>query len=207
MGDILKNVEKWVNEYIKNIDLKNIEWIQLNSIELDEFLQKNYLDIELWEYVHDKKANSLYPVLLGMYYLNWNSPTNEKECNFLLGVVDNSIGKKTIVGSIIYLDEYFLFNAQKEPLTYISIIEVNSFFRNKGIYKKMCEIFFDFAKPKQHILISEQTEMGKKCKVYEILKKTAIKKGFKKYILEDNYQLVYSDLREILCSKQKKLKK
>ena len=137
----MTNIEKWTNDYIKNIDSKKIEWIRLNSTELDEFLQKNYLDKELWEYVHDKEANSLYPTLLGMHYLNLYSPLNEKEYSFLLGIVNNSIGKKTIVCSITYLDEYFVFNGQEEPLTYVSTIEVNSFFRNQGLCKKCVKYF------------------------------------------------------------------
>lgn len=203
----MTNVEKWINDYIKNIDLKNIEWIKLNSTELDEFLQINYFDRELWEYVHDNDANSLYSTLLGMHYLNLYSPTNNKEYSFLLGIVNNSISKKTIVCSITYLDEYFIFTDQKVPLTYISTIEVNSFFRNQGLCKKVCEIFFDFINPNQHILTSRQSEMGKKCKVYNILRKAAIKKGFEKYILEDNYNLDNSRLHEMICSNPKILKK
>lgn len=204
---ILMNIEKWINEYIKNLDLKNIEWIKLNSTELEEFLKKNYFDQELWEYVHDKDANRVFPTLLGMHYLNVYSPVNGKDYSFLLGVIDNSIGKKTIVCSIVYLDEYFIFNDQKEPLTYISTIEVNSFFRNKGLCKKSCEIFLNFIKPNQHILMSGQSEIGKKCKVYESLMKTAVNNGFEKYVLEDNYHLRNSELHEIVCSKSKILKK
>lgn len=125
----------------------------------------------------------------------------------MLGVVDNSIDKKTIICSIVYLDRYFIFVKQQEPLTYVSTVEVNSFFRNQGVYKKMCDIFFDFINPNQHILTSRQSEMGKKCKVYEILKKAAIKKSFEKCILEDNYGLSNLELEQMVCYKQKLLKK
>lgn len=76
------NIEQWINDYIRNIDLESIEWIQLDSIGLDEFLKNNYLDTKLWEYVHDKEANSLYPTLLGMKYLNLHSPINGKNIVF-----------------------------------------------------------------------------------------------------------------------------
>lgn len=203
----MTSIEKWIENYIKNIDLKNIYWIHLNSTELDEFIQKNYLDKELWEYVHDKEANSLYPPLLGMHYLNLYSPINEKKYSFLLGIANNNIGKKTIVCSVTYLNEYFIFNGQEEAFTYVSTIEVNSFFRNRGLCKKMSEIFFDFINPKQHILISKQSEMGKKCKVYQILKRIATQKGFEKQILEYDHNLSYTKLHEMIYHKQKILKK
>lgn len=202
----MQDIEKWINEYIKNINLEKIEWIQLNSVELNEFIEKNYLDRKLWEYVHDKNENSIYKKLLGMCYLNFSSPKNAKKYNFLLGIVNNNIDKKTIVCSIIYLDEYFMFTNQKEPVTYISTIEVNSYFRNQGIYKRMCDILFDFINKNQHIIISKQSELGKKCKVYDILIETAIKKEFDKYIFEANDDLSNSEIYDILCLKQKTLR-
>ena len=36
--------DKWIDSYIKNIDLNKIEWICLKGDELDEFYQNNYLD-------------------------------------------------------------------------------------------------------------------------------------------------------------------
>ena len=65
-------------------------------------------------------------------------------------------------------EEYYIFTNQNTPLTYISTIEVNSYFRNKGIYKKSCKAILNFLKYDQHILISKQSEMGKKCKVFEL---------------------------------------
>ncbi len=122
----MENMHKWINDYIKNVNLDEIEWIKLNATELDTFLEDNYLDKEEWEYVHDENANGLYPTLLGMNYLNINSPINDKESSFLLGIVNNSIGKKTIVAATIYLEEYFIFTDQEIPVTCISTMEVNS---------------------------------------------------------------------------------
>ena len=201
-GFVLDITEKWINDYIKNIDLENIEWVKLNSNQLYEFIQNNYLDKELWQYVIDGNSN-IYPRLLGMHYLNLDSPINKKEHNFLLGIVDNNIGKKTIVCAVTYLDDYFVFDNQNEPLTYVSSVEVNSFFRNQGIYKKVCEVFFEFIINNQHILISKQSEMGKKCKVHEILKDIGIKKGFDKCIWEENCGLENLKLYEIICDNQK----
>ena len=202
----MTNEEKWIKEYIENIDLKNIEWIKLNSTELNEFFKKNYLDKGLCEYVCNKVDN-LYPTPLGMHYLNFCSPINFPQCSFLLGVVDNIVGKKTIVCSITYFDEYFTFADQIEPLTYISTIEVNSFFRNQGLCKRIFEIFFDFINPNQYILTSQLSLLGRECKVYDILIKSAIKKGFEKSISKDNHNLGNSQLRAMICYKSKTLKK
>ena len=203
----MKNLDKWINNYIKNVNLDEIEWIKLNTTELDSFLEDNYLDKEEWKYVHDENANSLYPTLLGMNYLNINSPINDKEYSFLLGIVDNNIGKKTIVAATIYLDEHLIFTDQDRPVTYISTMEVNSFLRKRGIFKKMCKMLINFVNPNQHIVTTKQTEMGLVCKTFNTLSNTLIYNGFENYIFEDNYGMIHSGLHDIVCSKQKVLKK
>lgn len=203
----MENINKWCNDYIKNVDLEKIQWIKLNSAELDTFLENNYLDKGVWEYVLDENANSLYPTLLGMNYLNINSPINDKEYSFLLGIIDNNIGKKTIVAATIYLDEHFIFTEQKKPVTYISTMEVNSYFRNRGIYKKMCEVLTSYVNCNQHIVTTKQTEMGAQYNVFKILSNTLASNGFQNYIFEDNYGMINSELHDIICPKQKVLKK
>ena len=203
----MDNINKWYNDYIKNVDLEKIQWIKFNANELDAFLENNYLDREVWEYVHDKNASSIFPTLLGMNYLSTNSSMNNKEYSFLLGIVDNNIGKKTVVAAAIYLDEYIIFTDQEIPVTYISTLEVNSFFRNKGIYKKMCEVLINFINPDQHIVITKQTEMGAKCHVFDILRNTLISNEFHNCIFEDNHGIIHSKLHDIICSKHKVLTK
>lgn len=203
----MEKANKWISEYIENINLEKIEWIKLNSSELNNFIRENYLDEDTWQYVRDENVNSLYPTLLGMHYLNLDNSINKRAYSFLLGIVDNNIGKKTIVGATIYLDEYFIFTDQESPLTYISTMEVNSYFRNRGIYKKMCEVLIKFVNQNQHIITTMQSEIGLKCHVFEILKKELEKSGFKNYIFEDSYHLINSKLHNIICSKQKVLKK
>jgi len=202
----MKYISKLYNDYIKNIDLEKIEWVKLNSSELDIFLKNNYLYKEVWEYVYDENANKLYPTLLGMSYLCFNSPLNDRECSFLLGIVDNNIGKKTVIAATIYLEEYFIFSDQERPVTYISTMEVNSFFRKRGIFKKMCEILINFVNPNQHIVTTKQTEMGLMCKTFDTLQRTLISNGFQNCILEDNYGMIKSELHDIICAKGKVLK-
>lgn len=198
----MKNTNKWINDYIKNIDLKKIEWIKLNCDELDSFFKQNYLDKNGWEYVCDDNANSVYPTLLGMDYLNFNNTSNTKDYNFLLGVVNNNINKKTVVCATIYLDEYFIFEEQEIPVTYISSMEVNSYFRNMGLYKKMCKILLDFINPNQHIITTKKSKMGIKYNTFNILRDILISNGFEKSIFEDNNGLINSELHDVVCFKK-----
>lgn len=203
----MKNINKWINNYIKDVNLDNIEWVVLNSNEMNNFFKNNYFDMSVWEYVYDENSNFLYPTPLGMHYLNYDNPSNNKEYSFLLGIVDNNIEKKTIVAATMYLDKYFMFSDQKHPATYISTMEVNSYFRNRGLYKKMCEALINFINREQHIIITKQSDMGKQYNVLENFKKCLISKGFKNYILEDNNGLINSELHDIICINQKVLKK
>ena len=198
----MKKTDKWINDYIKNIDLKKIEWIKLNCDELNYFFEQNYLDKNDWEYVCDEDANNIYPTLLGMSYLNVDNSSNVKDYNFLLGVVNNNINKKTIVCATIYLDEYFMFEEQEVPVTYISSMEVNSYFRNRGLYKKMCEVLINFINPNQHIITTKESKLGIKYNTFNILKNTLVSNGFEKSIFEDNNGLINSELHDVVCSKK-----
>ena len=144
-----------------------------------------------------------------MTYLNLNSPKdNNRTYNFLLGIVDNNIGKKTIVSSIIYLDSYNLFKDQDKPLTYISTVEVNSYFRNKGIFTKMCQELLNFINPEQHILTSHQSRMGEKIHLVDKFTKILMDKGFQNYILKDYHNhSTFLELHDKICSKSKTLKR
>ena len=207
----MDNINKWYNNYIKNIDLKKIEWIKLNSSELADFFDNNYYDKEVCEYVYDQNANSLHPTLLGMSYLNFNSSRyvnyKKQQYSFLLGIANNTIDKKTVVAATIYLDEYFIFTDQEIPVTYISTMEVNSYFRNRGIYKMMCEELFKHINHEQHIVTSTQSDMGLKCNTFNTLKEKLMCMGFQNRIFEDNDGLIKSELYNIICSRQKVLTK
>lgn len=207
MNNYKKWIKKWINNYIKNIDIEKIEWINLKAHELETFFHDNYLDKEVWQYIHDEKFDKLYPTLLGMNYLNYNNPINDQKYNYLLGVANNNIGKKTIIAATIYLDKYFVFTDQEVPVTYISTMEVNSYYRNRGIYKKMCHELINFINVNQHIITSMQSEMGLQYNVFIILKDILIMNGFEKQIIEDNYTLKQSELHDIICTNHKVLKK
>ena len=196
--------EKWIYDYIKDVDLNNIEWVKLNSNELEEFFKKNYYDAIEHEYVCTESDTYKRDMPLGLYYLSFKFINNDY--SFLLGIVNNRIGKKTIVSNIMYLENEFLFSGQTNPCTYISSVEVNEYFQNQGIYKKMCEAFITYVDYDQHVVISRESEKGKKCKAFDTLKTTLINNGFQKKVLNDKY-LNKSELCDDTCEKERVLQK
>ena len=190
-------IEKWIKEYISDIDLNKIEWLKLNSSELDEFYKENYLDKSVWEYVHGDDVN-IYPCLLGMRYLNLYTPSDGKKYSFFLGVVNNNINKKTIVSDIIYIDKYYFFDNKDKPYTYISTAEVNSYFRRLGLYKLMCSEFIKYINLNQDIITTEETIMGNMCHTFDYLKSILNDNGFNNNV--EKYD-------EVIQYKMKNLKK
>ena len=68
---------------------------------------------------------------------------------YVLGTVDNNINKKTIVSALIYCDEYKMFSNQRDFITYLSTVETNTYFRNRGLYYDLISSSFRFIKPNQ----------------------------------------------------------
>lgn len=203
----MNNLKKWIKDYIEGIELDQVKWVNLNAEEFGDFLEKNYYDDEIWSYVLDESADGVYPIILGMRYLNLNHPQDNEvnDYKFLLGIVNNKVGKKTIVGATTYIDDYYMFQDQKKPVTYIASAEVNSYFREKGIFKKMCEELLSHINPEQHIVTSQQSEMGKQCKAFDVFKEILESKGFQKGIYEDTTIPGRSRLHDIFCENSKAL--
>ena len=95
-----------------------------------------------------------------------------------------------------------MFEEQEVPVTYISSMEVNSYFRNRGLYKKMCEVLINFINPNQHIITTKESKLGIKYNTFNILKNTLVSNGFEKSIFEDNNGLINSELHDVVCSKK-----
>ena len=197
-----KQILKWEKEYIRDIDLSNIKWIKLNNQELREFYNKNYLDKDLWQFVATKTSCFICP--LGMHYLTFDSSESRLDYKYLLGVVDNNISKKTIVASMVYLENYLFFGTEFEPITYMNTVEVNAYFRNLGIFKEMCEEAICFLNLNNNIITSPESEMGILYKTYDIFKKNLIEKGFKKEIW--NERLIMQNIYEFYESLKKEQK-
>ena len=195
--------EKWEKDYIDNLDLNKIEWVNLNNQQLLDFYEENYLDKKEWQYVGNMDT---WGIPLGLRYLSFR-PEN-KNYNYLLGLVNNNVDKKTIVAAMVYVPNYFIFTKQEIPVTFICTIETNLYFRNKGLSKQLCDQILNFINPSQHIIVTRETDMGKKYNMLNRLKESLLKKGFDKNIWEnDIWNYNNREFCEAIMGKQKILKK
>lgn len=186
---------KWFKEYIENIDTSEIEWLVLDSGELKKFFADNYYDEKCDSYVKEI-CDIPIEIPVGMFYLAFNYI--DDDFKYLLGVVSNNVGKKTIVACLMYLDECFLFEGQHNPVTYILSVEVNCHFRNKGIFKKMVEEFIGVIDANQHLVVSKQSGLGKICKVFKTIDTIAKSSSFEKEVLYNDF-MGNEVLRKIVC--------
>ncbi|MCH5167110.1 MAG: hypothetical protein J1F35_04370 [Erysipelotrichales bacterium] len=192
---------KWIHDYIEDVNLENIEWLVIPGIQLYNFLMNNYYNVYSdidWDLAADETLD--YNVVFGMQYLSFDAI--DREYNYLLGVANNNIGKKTIIADIMFADEYYLFEDQKTPMTFLTFTEVNKYFWRKGIYKKMCEELVNHINPNQHILITDESEMGSVCETRKILEEILLKNGFKKKVFVKNDDTLLNCHDEI-CANEK----
>ena len=195
--------EKYIHDYIENINISQIEWIKLNSSELKDFYDKYYYDKENYRYVGDKKG--IYSLPIGLHYLSFYP---NKNYDYLLGIVSNNIGKKTILVALTYIDNYYIYSNQIEPITYLCTIEVNEYFRRKGLFKEFCEILPFYINPNQHILATKESEIGSKVMVIEREKDSLYRHDFKKNVFVDDGSAKWDiELRDLVCSNDKVKKK
>lgn len=195
--------EKWKSEYIDNVDLTKIEWVNLNNQQLLYFYDENYLDKQEWQYVGNMDT---WGIPFGLRYLSFR-PEN-KSYNYLLALAKNKINKKTIVAAMVYDPNYFIFKNQELPVTFICTIETNEYFRNKGLSQQLCDQILNFINPSQHIIVTRETEIGKACNMLNRLKESLYKNGFNKTIWQNgiwNYN--NREFCETIIGKQKILKK
>ena len=189
--------EIWYHDYIENVNNENITWINLTKKELIEFFKENYYDDKYQKYVTED-AEGIIP--LGMYYLTIEPLEGFKH---ILGISKNNKGTNTIIGAICYIDDYKLFSDQNKYITYFSTIEVNSYFRNQGISKKLIKASYDFVKHDQHILISDLSTMGRACDMLNLTKDIYYRLGFNMDMRSDieNYDLY--EYRDLLLGRTK----
>ena len=166
------------------------------------FFDNNYFDMSNYSFVFDK-GNLDVPI--GMHYIEFTEMPGLK---YILGVINNNIDKKTIVAALGYVDDYLLFNDQKEFITYISTVEVNRYFRNMGLCKELIDrASLLFININQNILISELSEMGRLSHVDKIFVNTLTSYGFDKDFRSDNYNFDVRKYHEFIRKDKHKVKK
>lgn len=195
-------IEKWKQQY-NNVNLNTLQWVVMNTYDLLEFYDKNYVDEELDETVSE---DIVHYNALGMYYLPMRKESIDMR--YLIGMCDNSIGKKTLIACISYLENYKLFADQVVPLTYLCTCEVNKYFRNIGISKIMFDEFAKVIRPNQHFMCTPQSEKGELCHVHKNLYNSLINSGFEKSIIlnTDTSSILTSEYHNLLCGESIKLK-
>ena len=150
---------KYYRDYIYKVDLNNIEFKSYSYDELMEFLRINYYDNEFNKSVFWCPDGFITP--FGMYYLDFE--TYSYDVSYLLGLVDNSKGGKTIAFCMVYDDNYGLIDEEDNKVGYIFTVETNYFFRNKGVLKKAFNYIKDGKKGnsletmiQRHIMLSNK---------------------------------------------------
>ena len=119
----------------------------------------------------------------GLYYLDFASSSNDS--SYMLGLVDNSKGTKTIVFCLVYDLNYGLVDEDNNKVGYISTIETNFFFRNKGILNIALDEIEKLFKDNEILIVSPESINGEKVGVF---KKISDKfDGKVKVIDEDEY--------------------
>lgn len=173
---------KWYKDYIAGVNINNTSYLNFTNKELLDFYKKNYYDINTGELVSSFEDSIGWLSPIGMYFLNFENMLGMK---YVLGVADNSINKKTILSALCYIDDYIIFPDQIKYLTYLFTVETNCFFRGKGLYKELINNSFQFIPKKQNILVSELSNLGRKCHVDSVLEKIYRNKGFMMDIRSD----------------------
>ena len=172
---------KYYRDYISGVDLSKIEFKTFNYDELHNFLKENYYDGEFNKNVYWEPDGFMAP--FGLYYLDFI--TSSDDFSYMLGLVDNNKGCKTIVFSLIFDKNYGPIDEDENNVGYISMIETNYFFRNKGVFKKSLEYIKELFRDNNILVISPESIKGSEVFVFKRI--SSIFDGKKSVIWEDEY--------------------
>jgi len=191
--------KKWYNNYIEGVNLSEIEWKKFNFNELMCFLHQNYYDEDHESFVMVRdESNNFLPI--GMTYLSFNKLDTRDE--YLLGLVNNNQGLKTIVACIIFKSKCLLESDSVKPVTYIETVEVNKYFQRNGLFNQMISILPQFIDNNQNILITPENGIGEIIGVNEKIKGILKEKGIESDI-RDEYKIDEEYLTSLKKVKQK----
>ena len=161
-----REYNKYYQDYIKDIDINNMEFKSYSYDELLEFLKQNYYDDEFKKYVYWEPDGFMAP--FGMYYLEFS--TSSYDFSYLLGLVNNSKGGKTIAFCMVYDDNFGPRNDIDNRYGYLSTIETNYFFRDKGILNMALEHLKDVFKNNNVLVVSPESLQGSRVGIFEKIK-------------------------------------
>ena len=161
-----KEYNKYYHDYIEGVNLDNIEFKTFTYDELLEFLKQNYYDEEFDKAVYWEPDGFVSP--FGMYYMEFVA--SSEEYNYLLGLVNNSKGGKTIAFCMVYDDDFGPRNEIENRYGYLSTIETNYFFRNMGVLNMALEHLKETFKNNNILVISPESVQGSRVRVFEKIK-------------------------------------
>jgi len=174
-----KKYNKWYNNYIEGVNLSEIEWKKFNFNQLICFLHQNYYDEDYESFVMVRDENNSF-LPIGMTYLSFDKLDTSDE--YLLGLVGNRKGTKTIVACMIFKSKCLLEYDSIKPVTYIETVETNKYFHFNGIFTKMINELPKFIDNSQNVLITPDEGIGKEIGVNERIKTILLAEGFTKDI-------------------------
>lgn len=130
--------DKFYHDHIEDVNIDNIEFKTFTYEELQLFLITNYYDHDLCSGVFWIDDGYIHP--FGLHYLEFDIPYKDNQ--YVLGIVDNNIGGKTIAFCMEYDNNYRVPLEEEIKVGYIIFIETNYYFRNKGVLRRA----FDYIK-------------------------------------------------------------
>lgn len=212
-----------VEKYIEGIDLSKTEWQILNADQLKEFLVENYLFTDGDACIFVGNVDEFNPmnntdIALGMTDIKLASDfvdfhgKNYDKSKYLIGSVDNNIGKKTIVAQIRYKENFQgITYSNQIPYTKIYSAELNSYFEDDELFKNMSNIFVNIVDKNSPIIMdhcddyANETEINKNIKLFSILKQSAEEQGFSNAVfLNSCYNM--EGFKEVVCPNKQLLK-
>jgi len=156
-----KEFNRYYKEYIEGVDLSCIEFKTFTYDELLVFLKQYYYDHESNKFVSWEPDGIMSP--FGMYYLDFVAYSSD--LSYLLGLVDNSKGGKTIAFCMIYDNDYGAIDEINNKVGYIDKAETNFFFRNKGVLKKSLNHIREIFKNYDILVLSPESINGKEISI------------------------------------------
>ena len=185
-----KTIDRWMDEYIHDININRRKYLVLNASDLNIFIINNYYDMRIDKIVTGD--NHYMPI--GMQYLEYNCFEDEAyggQAKFLICYTPNNVGRNTILSEMRYYEGCTkIARGQTIPVTYIEYMETNRFFRNQGLSKELMKEFSKVVDRNNPLLGTNETVLGSRYHMLKNLKEILIANGFEQDIRCD-YEITH----------------